>query len=40
MITTNWRNIALGMALVWMAVAALLHPTLVSMIEIWERSET
>jgi len=39
-ITTNWRNAALTLALLWVATAALLHPTFLSMAEIWERSET
>lgn len=37
---TNWRGALLLLALAWVAVAALLHPTFWSMVQIWERSET
>jgi exosortase A len=37
---TSWRSAVLLLALTWVAVAVLLHPSFWSMVRIWERSET
>jgi exosortase A len=37
---TSWRRAVPLLALTWLGVAALLHPTFMSMARIWERSET
>jgi exosortase A len=37
---TSWRKAVLLLALSWLVVVALLHPTFMSMVQIWERSET
>lgn len=39
-VKTGWRNALILLALSWLAVAGLLHPTFWSMVLIWERSET
>ncbi len=39
-VRTSWRKAVLLLALSWLAGVALLHPTFMSMVDIWERSET